>query len=154
MAIRTIEKGTIIHRPAGIFHWSRLRGVNGIAFGEEGHWIRKEAQSSGRVIAIQGSLAIIDFGEKFHWIANSGLDLEYDSQASQWVLACQFQRDTDGYLEGEYNNLRDEYGFIRNKDYDEKRYNEGNERARLLQMIDELYQENRKLRLEKIGVSS
>lgn len=153
MAIRILEKGTIIHRPAGMFFWSHLRGVNGVSFGETDFWFRKEAQSSGRVIATQGSLVIIDFGEKFHWIANIGQDLEYNDRTSQWVLACKFQRDTDGYLEGEYNNLHDEYAFIRNKGYDEKRYNEGKERARLLQMIDDLTAENHKLRLEKIGVS-
>lgn len=154
MNIENLERGMIVQRPAGVWYWNRHGSyylppsMESTSFTQ-----RKVAQSSGRIIGFdKKETAIIDFGEREYWLANIKADLK--EEGSNIILTAPCGRDVYGNMRNEYSDLYCEYQGIRNRNYDEKRYNEGNERARLLQMIDELSYENHKLRLEKIGVSA
>lgn len=154
MDIDNLERGSVIHRPAGLWFWDKCGGLYyHITLSDNKFTTRKTAQSSGRVVGFdKKEIAIIDFGEKEYWLANIQADLK--EEGNNIILTAPRSRDVYGNMRNEYSELHYEYQGIRNRNYDEKRYNEGNERARLLQMVDELSEENHKLRLEKIGVSS
>ena len=153
MNIDNLERGMLVHRPAGLWFWDKHGDFYlHITLSDNKFTQRETAQSSGRIIGFdKKETAIIDFGEKEYWLANIKADLK--DELGYIILTAPCSRDVYGNMRNEYSDLYYEYQGIRNRNYDEKRYNEGTERARLLQMIDELSEENHKLRLEKIGIS-